>query len=167
MRSLGRRGEMGEVLQWIVRLGAALLLLSLLIAQILLITGYKRTPTALELRLYRERLLDGPNGIFSARGVLDLARLDDKTLQEAYAQQVPVFGARLDLYPDVQAIANGTPLRSAAQEPDIVQKYLPLAAAGLSGPGGGLYERHLIPVLYEEQGKLVPGWIDLQEVKLS
>ncbi len=166
--------EIGESVQWIIRIAAAALLLYLLIAQIVMITGYRETPELMELGLYQQRLLHGPHGVWAREpeterllpGVVDLARLTNKSLSEAYWQEVPVYGARLRLYLDAGKIDTDDTFRSASHYGDeVIRPYLPLARAGIKGKGGGFYERSVLPVLIQTDTGMQPAWLEVEVVK--
>ncbi len=178
-----RRGVVGEGLQWIPRLAAAAILLFLLFAQIMMLTSIQATPERLELALYQERLLNGPDGVwtkepFTGRvlpGLLDLARLSEASLREAYGQpgDAELYGARLTLYLSEKALREGRPdLTTHHPEKAFIDSYLALGRAGLKGRGGALYERHVLPVVIGEPatlgGKDLAGrnaWLMIEAVK--
>ncbi len=161
-------------MQWIYRITAALILFWLLFAQIQMITNFMRVPNHMELALYEQRLIGGQDGIFAhesttgrvLEGVVDTARFNDLTLTNAYMQDSPIFGARLTLYLNTTSLDQQQPFMNATNAPDVVTKYLPLAQAGLTGPGGGLYERHVYPVMIQSSDEpLRPGWLEIEAVK--
>ncbi len=169
-----RRGDVGEAMQWIYRLTAAIILFWLLFAQIQMITNFMKVPDHMELALYQQRFIDGPDGVFAHEpttgrvldGVVDTSRFNDRTLTNAYVQDAGTFGARLTLYLNTTTLEQQQPFMSATNAPDVVEKYLPLAEAGLTGPGGGLYERHVYPVMMQFPNEpLRPGWLEIEAVK--
>lgn len=167
-----KKGQIGESMQWILRLLIASLLLFILLAQIIMLVGYTETPTRMELSVYQQRLLYGPHGVYAHEdgvrpGVVDLSRLTDQSLRDAYYQEVPRFAARLTLYEDADAYASGTAFRTAVHEPKSVDKSMALAAAGLTGPGGGHYEQHVLPVLYEKADGLGQGLLKIEVMRLT
>jgi hypothetical protein len=146
-----KRGSFTEALQWVFRLLAASLLLMLLLSQISMLTGYAKDTDALELQLYRERLL-GPEGIFVTEhgrvlpGIVDPTKMTDQHLFSAYRQEEPVFAARLTLYEDA---ALSKVLFEAAHSDELLDPYLELGKAGLTGSGGARYEALVLPVLVD------------------
>jgi len=176
---MNRTGSASDTLFWILRIAAAALLLFLLLAQILMITERTEQPVRLELGLYEQRLLTGPYGVMAREeqtgrvlpGVLDLARLDDSQLAMAYGQddKTAVFGARLRVYLNASAIDGPDTVRPPTfNEPGVAKKYLALARAGLNGPGGGTYERHVLPVVLRDPKHTLDGhqaWLEMEMVK--
>lgn len=172
-RGRNRQGKItGEAVQWLLRLFTVFLLASLLLVQINLILGVAQKPVHLELSLYRERLL---NAIWMRDalgtpqpGFLDLSRFDGKTLAEVYVAKVPVMGARLSLYENASDVGNRSrAVRVVTHQPDVVARSLELAAAGLTGSGGGWYESELLPVLLRTKKGLRLLLLEIEVVEQS
>lgn len=171
---IGRRGMVGEGLQWVIRLTAATILLLLLLIQIWMITEQRAKPYGAELALYEYRLVQGPNGLFYEEdgivepGVVDAAKVSDLGLYNAYsASKDLAFGARIRLYNDSTLIGSDRYLRTAVHNPAVADVYLELGSAGLHGDGGAVYERHVYPVMIRlgEGAERTPGWLDVEVVK--
>jgi|GEM_PF-2323004 len=179
---MNRRGDTGEAVQWTMRLLFASLLFWLLVAQIGMLTNFMKTPNHMELSLYQARIISGEQGIFVTEpstgrilpGVVDLRKLDEATFLAAYSPAPEgatlddpfIFGARVRLYEKAADIDTDRALKDRYQN-EMTETYLPLARAGLTGKGGGLYERHVYPVLFVlKPGETPrPGWLEVEVVK--
>lgn len=169
---MNRRGvETSEAILWIFRLIAALVLLGLLIAQIVMITGYQKRPYHMELALYQARLVSGPHGIFLQEGssvvpgIVDSALVTTKHLTDAYSKEGSIYGCRMRLFLNATSLKEEKPFRIAYNNEELVLAYLGLGAAGLSGPGGAAYERHVYPVTVKLDKMLLPGFLEVEVVK--
>lgn len=171
MRRINKRGSFTEAIQWIVRILAASVLLLLLLGQITMLTGFVKKPNSMELSLYRARLINGPDGIFLEKdghiipGIIDLNKMTNRHLIEVYKQEEPLFAARLRLYDTAAAVGSETPFQEAMHYPQLIDTYLELGKAGLTGSGGALYEREVLPVLIETKNGRVPGWLEVEVMK--
>lgn len=166
---MNKRGSFTEALQWIIRVLAATLLMLLLVGQMTMLTDFAKEPHALEMALYRQRLLYGPHGLLAPEapdardGRVPHSRfLKENFFATQYQQEEAIFGARIRLYRSIEELVAEEAAAELLHEPGLVADYLPLARAGLTGSGGARYERQTLPIILVTGETERPAWIEVE-----